>query len=29
MFNQQLDKFLNDKVSDYWEIWKDVWRKDV
>ncbi len=35
MFDQQqqdkklLDKFLNDKVSDYGEIGKDVWRKDV
>ena len=29
MFNPQLDKFLNDKVSDYWEIGKDAWKKDI
>ncbi len=28
-FDPQLNDFLNDKVTDFGEIWKDIWKKDI
>ena len=29
MFDKSLDNFLNDKITDFSEIWKDIWKKDI
>jgi len=29
MFDKSLDNFLNDKITDFSEIGKDIWKKDV
>ncbi len=29
MFDKSLDNFLNDKITDFTEIWKDIWKKDI
>ena len=29
MFDKTLDNFLNDKITDFSEIWKDIWKKDI
>ncbi len=29
MFDKKFDNFLNDRITDFSEIWKWIWRKDV
>ena len=29
MFDKQFDNFLNDKITDFSEIWKWAWKKDI
>ena len=29
MFDKSLDNFLNDKITDFSEIAKDIWKKDI
>lgn len=29
MFDKKFDNFLNDRITDFSEIWKEIWRKDV
>ena len=29
MFDKKCDNFLNDRITDFSEIWKEIWRKDV
>lgn len=29
MFDKNLDNFLNDKITDFSEIWRNIWKKDI
>ena len=29
MFDKNLDNFLNDRITDFSEIWRDIWKNDV
>ncbi len=29
MFDKKFDNFLNDRITDFSEIWKEIWRNDV
>ena len=29
MFDKSFDNFLNDKITDFSEIWKEAWKKDI
>lgn len=29
MFDKNLDNFLNDKITDFSEIWKNIWKTDI
>ena len=29
MFDKSLDNFLNDKITDFSEIWRNIWKKDI